>query len=165
MNRKALREAIDTYKEILRLHQLNLELLETLEFSLLWLKDFSEKHNLLIPNRKNIASLLRKANSLLNEISSPPILQHQRAIRRKFTRNKSDKDFTERQTPSTFSVFWEESTEDQRRMRLYRNRKLKHQVSYTAVDSSGVEATEDWVLDKERNPIWCGCKHRLRRLQ
>jgi len=97
MSRKALREAIDTYEELLRLHQLNLELLETLELSLLWLKSYTDKYDIPIPKRHIITSLLTKTSNLLNEIGSktPYKTLRETGIRRFFTARKSDKDFTE----------------------------------------------------------------------
>ena len=84
-------EAIETYNELLRLHQLNLELLETLELSLFWIQDFSKKNGISIPKRKQIARLLNKTHVLVTEISSQQTLD----IQQFFTEKKSDKDFTE----------------------------------------------------------------------
>jgi hypothetical protein len=52
--------------------QLELELLETLTVTLLWIKDYVEKYNIPIPNAENLASLLRKANVLIEELSRIP---------------------------------------------------------------------------------------------
>ena len=81
-------ESVETYNELLRLHQLNLELLETLELSLFWLKDFSNKNNIPIPNREKFTHLLNKIHALVTEVSSNQNLP----IRRKNTVFKSDAD-------------------------------------------------------------------------
>jgi len=86
MNRKALRDAIDTYDGLLRLHQLNEEFLLTLELSLHWLLEFSEKHKIPIPHREKFQPLLGKVHALITEIASPPFLQH---------RNRTPEDPTE----------------------------------------------------------------------
>jgi len=95
VSKKALREAIDVYNELLRVHQLNIEFLETLELTLFSIQNFCRKRNIPLQDKK-LASLLGKAITLLDEISAPPNLQHQKsAIRRIFTEEESDKDFTE----------------------------------------------------------------------
>lgn len=93
MSAKTLSDAMDTYSELLYLHQLNLELLETLEMTLLWLRDLQENHNICIPNKDKIATLLEKAETLIGEISSPKMfLQH---------RMPSD-EFSQRRNPTEF---------------------------------------------------------------
>ena len=67
MTVKELRMLIDTYNELLRSHQLNIELLETLELTLLSVKNYCIKHNIPIGDAK-IASLISKVNLLLDEI-------------------------------------------------------------------------------------------------
>ena len=105
VNKKGLRDAIDTYEELLRMHQLNLELLETLEFSLLWVQDFSKKYNVAIPNRETLTRLLTKTSLLIEEISAtnPTETRQHKSIRRFFTERKSDKDFTEPRCEKVFS--------------------------------------------------------------
>ena len=66
-----IREIIDTYTELVRLHQLNMELLETLELSFLWLKDSSEEQYVPLRDREKIQRLLRKAYHLMKEILKP----------------------------------------------------------------------------------------------
>ena len=69
MTTKELREAVDTYEELLRVHQLNIELLNTLELTLYTVKDFCLAHNIPVGNAK-IGSLLRKASALLDEMDT-----------------------------------------------------------------------------------------------
>ena len=72
MSVDSLREVRDSLNELLRLHQLNLELLETLETAMFWLQDFGKKHDIQIPNRDKINSLITKADNLLAEITTTP---------------------------------------------------------------------------------------------
>lgn len=73
-----LKDATATLNELLRMHELNQELLETLTVTMLWIKNYTEKHNIPIPKKENLSSLINKAQSLINEISSDstPFLQH-----------------------------------------------------------------------------------------
>lgn len=89
-----LREAIDTYEELLRMHQLNLELLETLELSLLWVQGFSKNCDVSIPNKETLTRLLTKTSRLIEEISAtnPIATKRFQSIRRKKTPFKSDVD-------------------------------------------------------------------------
>ena len=89
----AIKETID---EVLRLKQLNFELLETLQLTMLWFKDYHDKTGIPIPSVEVFGSLMRKANQLIDEICSPPKTQHQNlAIRRKKTDWKYDVKDTE----------------------------------------------------------------------
>ena len=82
-----LSEIIGTLRELERLHQLNLELLEQLNVICDWLVE----HDIPIPNPQSLYSLLSKAKSILNEIeNSEPRILHFQAIRRKVTEEKSD---------------------------------------------------------------------------
>jgi len=67
MTAKELREVVDTYTELLRVYQLNTELLDTLELTLYSVKDFCIAHNIPFGNDK-ISSLLSKINALLSEM-------------------------------------------------------------------------------------------------
>jgi len=87
----ALKKTID---EILHLKQLNFELLENLQLTMLWFKDYHDKTGIPIPRVEVFGSLMRKSNQLIDEICSPPKTQHQN-IRRKNTDWKSDADRTE----------------------------------------------------------------------
>ncbi len=71
----AMTEAINTFTELKRMHQLNLELLEQLNASCSWIRE----HNVPIPNAEALASLLNKALTLADEIQAdaPKILQYQ----------------------------------------------------------------------------------------
>lgn len=67
---------MENMREILQLKQLNVELLQTLELMLLWFKDYRQKTDLPIPHVEVLDSLLKKADLLIDEICSPPNLQH-----------------------------------------------------------------------------------------
>ena len=87
MSSDIITETIDTLKELKRMHQLVLELLEQLDVTCGWLLE----NKIPIPNRDTIYSLLVKTKTLLDEIhsktSSDEFLQPK----------KSDKDLTEPQ--------------------------------------------------------------------
>lgn len=65
-----LQEAHVTLGELLRMHQLNQELLETSTMTLLWLKDNAEKNGIIFPNEGSLLSLVNKAEALIDEITS-----------------------------------------------------------------------------------------------
>ena len=68
LNESAIRACIETMNEILRLKELNVELLETLELAMLWFKDYHERTDAPVPNIEVVASLVRKAHLLIDEI-------------------------------------------------------------------------------------------------
>lgn len=72
---------MESMREILQLKQLNVELLQTLELTLLWFKDYRQKTGLPIPHIEVLDSLLKKADLLIDEICSPPFLQHRERTR------------------------------------------------------------------------------------
>jgi hypothetical protein len=67
MKSRELREAIDVYNELLRVHQLNIEILESLELTLHEIRQFCESHNIPFGNAK-MGEQLSKINGLLDEI-------------------------------------------------------------------------------------------------
>ena len=71
MNTSAIKEAVDTYTELLRAHQLNIELLETLEVTLRSMQDFCIANNIPFHSTK-VSSLLSKTDALLNELYQEP---------------------------------------------------------------------------------------------
>ena len=75
-----LKEASSTFNELVRMHELNQELLETLMVAMQWIRGYAEKNNIPFPNQNTFFSLLRKAESLINEMmsNSPPFLQHRK---------------------------------------------------------------------------------------
>lgn len=80
--------------EVIRMHELNSELLRTLILVGYKIRNYSDINNLhLLGN--NFYSLLRKAELLTKEIGSDLPNFQKSPIRRNFTRRKSDKDFTE----------------------------------------------------------------------
>jgi hypothetical protein len=91
MTRKELQIVVDTYVELLRAHQLNIELLETLELTLESIKDYCIKHSIPFGNH-TIRNLLSKVNVLLNEVDNKPNFL---SNRRFFTDPKTDDNFTE----------------------------------------------------------------------
>jgi hypothetical protein len=90
-----LRDIIATYSELLRVHQLNIELLNTLEESLFYVQHFCKNHN--IPfHDEQLCSILTKVENLLNEINSgisPNTLCE--TTDDFLQRKRTDKDFTE----------------------------------------------------------------------
>lgn len=89
-----LKDASATLNELIRMHELNQELLETLSVTMMWIKDYALKHNIPLPRETSYQSLINKAQMLFDEISSSDgILQ----------RKKSDKDFTE--PPTTKNIY------------------------------------------------------------
>jgi len=96
MSVDSLREVRDTINELLHLHQLNLELLETLENILFWLQDFEKKSGMSIPNREKLASLIGRTDDLLDEIATPSSsIYGIRFSRRKVTDFRTDGEVTE----------------------------------------------------------------------
>jgi len=70
---RAQKETGDALNELTRMQQLNLEILEQLEATCKWILE----KKVWIPNRDTLISLLRKANTLLDEIYSSPLrMQH-----------------------------------------------------------------------------------------
>jgi len=59
-------------KRSLYLRKINLELLETLVVTMLWIKDYVEKHDIPIPNSESLAMLLKRASALIEELSNSP---------------------------------------------------------------------------------------------
>ena len=68
---EVIRACMEDIQEILKLKQLNVELLQTLELILLWFKDYHQKTGLPIPRAELLDSLLNKADSLIDEVCSP----------------------------------------------------------------------------------------------
>lgn len=92
-----LREATSVLNEALRIHDLCMELLDTLTVTMLWIKDYAEKNHIPLPNKSTTyASLINKAQSLMQEIGtdSPPFLQHRKLSDGFSQPKKPDKDFT-----------------------------------------------------------------------
>jgi hypothetical protein len=84
---------IETLKNLERMHQLNLELLEQLDVVFKWLI----RNDIAIQNMDKLNSLLTKTQALLAEVysSSPKTLQYQKINRRKVTDFKNDGEVTE----------------------------------------------------------------------
>ena len=94
-----LTEIRDVINEVIRMHELNSELLKTLLLMGYKINDYATIHNISMLDN-NFYSLLRKAEVLINEISSdlPKSIETLRGtIRRKKTLWKSDVDETEPQ--------------------------------------------------------------------
>jgi hypothetical protein len=82
---KHLSEVYQTLGELIRMHQLNQELLETLSVTMQWIRDYVEKHSIPLPNGSTYNSLINKAEALIEEIASDEF-SHQKP---------SDEDYTE----------------------------------------------------------------------
>lgn len=98
MTSEDLRIVADTYEEMLRMHQLNLELLETLELSMFWLKNSQYEHKIPFPQKEKMSRLLHKVSSV------PQIFQLKNPIRRKETPSQSDAEETEPVLKNLISV-------------------------------------------------------------
>ena len=57
-------------KERLNVKQLEVELLESAEVAIVWIIDFAEKNNIIVPRIENLQMLIRRVNNLLEELSS-----------------------------------------------------------------------------------------------
>lgn len=92
-------------EELAIVKEVNLVMMDTLIASLTWVLQYTEKNNILLPDMDGIKSLLRTVRMLTEEGRYPsPNLQHifqtlpnetESSIRRKFTDEESDADFTE----------------------------------------------------------------------
>lgn len=76
-----LREARDVFNELIRMHELNMELLDTLTVLLKQVFDYAYQHNLPIENYDALEVLIKRASSLQGEITQEEF----DPIRRKFT--------------------------------------------------------------------------------
>lgn len=85
-----LEDATSTLNELLRMYELNQELLETLAVTIMWIKDYAEKHNIPLPREASYQSLINKSQTLIEEIASSDSF-----IRRKVTETKSDEEVPE----------------------------------------------------------------------
>lgn len=92
-------DIIEMFRELKRLHQLNLELIEQLCVTSDWLLE----HNIPIPNPSSFVSLLNKAKALLIEIQAnePNSLQYTTS-RRKVTDWKEN-DGTDGEVPKSYT--------------------------------------------------------------
>jgi hypothetical protein len=75
---KILEEATLAFDELLRMHQLNHELLNTVIEEMVWIRTYANNHNIPLPEHNKGDSLLEHANCLVNEIinGSSPLLRH-----------------------------------------------------------------------------------------
>jgi len=92
-----LSEVHQTLGELIRLHQLNQELLETLSETMQWIRSYAETHSIQMPNSLAFDSLMNKADALIEEIATdtPMFMKpyddsyHDDSNRRFFTGNKN----------------------------------------------------------------------------
>jgi hypothetical protein len=84
-----LDEATATFNEILRVHKLNVELLENLSVVSEYLRSYAEKHNIPLPDSSKFYSLINKAEALIEEISGKQITDDF------LQRKRTDEDLTE----------------------------------------------------------------------
>lgn len=67
-----LQLAIEEHRKAVQLKNMNQELMEHLTGSIFYLLKYAEKNKLFIPNRENLLQMLKKANSLIDEITYQP---------------------------------------------------------------------------------------------
>ena len=67
-----LRQTLEEYQKVLRLKNMNYELLEHLQGSLFWLFRYSEKYGIPIPKKEELMRMAKKADFLLDEIYDQP---------------------------------------------------------------------------------------------
>ena len=67
-----LEEANATLSELLKMHKLNQELLETLQVTMIWIRDFAQSNNIAFPNDSTYDSLINKAQILIDELTGEP---------------------------------------------------------------------------------------------
>ena len=89
---KLLKDATATFDELLRMHKLNQELLETLTVTMMWIAKYAKKHDIPILNEPTYISLINKANALIEEIASKDKTESSDEF---LHGDKSDEDFTE----------------------------------------------------------------------
>jgi hypothetical protein len=90
-----LNDATATLNELLRMHELNQELLETLVVTMAWVRDYAKKHNLPLPKETSYNSLINKAQTLVEELSSKSPNPCALCNRRKVTDFRADEEGTE----------------------------------------------------------------------
>jgi len=69
MDERFFKEIMREKREMLYLKQLELELLETLEITIIRVIGYAKEHQIPIPNEESLASLLRKASAIIEEIT------------------------------------------------------------------------------------------------
>jgi len=102
---KLLKDAIATFDELVRMHQLNQELLNTLIDAMVWIRTYAKNHDIPLPKQNQWDSLLEHANCLIKEILNghSPLLRHRRRKSIGVAKSsdeflhgdESDEDFTE----------------------------------------------------------------------
>lgn len=92
-----LEEATATFQEIIRLHELNKELLETLSVTMEWVRNYAEKHSIPFPNGSAYNSLINKVDMLIDEITTdmPVFLKHYKLADEKKQLPRTDEEGTE----------------------------------------------------------------------
>jgi hypothetical protein len=88
-----LSDTIETLQELQRMHQLNIELVETMTVAC----SFLLQNHVEIPNKNTFQSLLRKAWTLLDEIKAdaPKIVQYRKLADEKKQHPRTDEDVPE----------------------------------------------------------------------
>jgi hypothetical protein len=86
----------DVMNEVIRMHELNSDLLRTLVLMGYKIKDYANINGIPLLD-DNFYSILRKADLLIKEISSTktPIINYKTPIRQNFTEPETDDNFTE----------------------------------------------------------------------
>jgi len=94
-----LEEADIALGELIRMHKLNAELLETLSVTAQWLRNYAENHNIPFPNSSTYETLIHKADRLIEEIAN-----NQKPTDGFLQRKPTDTDLTE-SCPLVFVVY------------------------------------------------------------
>lgn len=69
-------EIEQTLDELRRVYRLNLELLENLRATIMWIGHYSQKTGHAIPDLETLSRLMREATRLAEEIDSPLVPNH-----------------------------------------------------------------------------------------
>jgi len=87
-----MKKADNPIQRVEQLQNTCTELLETLTITLTFIKKYTQEHNIPVPEPEKLSYFLHKASVLLDTCSIDTV---KFPIRRIFTEEKSDKDFTE----------------------------------------------------------------------
>jgi len=88
-----LEEATTTFNELLRMHSLYQEILETITLTMHQINSYAEKNNIALSSQDKILSLINKSELLMQEITQRTFVNQ---ISDEISqRNKSNEDFTE----------------------------------------------------------------------
>ena len=63
-----LEELHATMGDLIRMHKLNEEMLETLQATMLWIREYAQKNDIPLPHSSTYNSLINKAQTLVDEL-------------------------------------------------------------------------------------------------